>query len=477
MAKTANNCDTFESSLDPVVDLFFIIGSSRGKDITAAFERALGADEERTLRMLFWARDVRGGSGERQTFRNLMSHLETNRPHLVLKLLKLVPEYGRWDDLLIFKTTTVQKEAFEIIRTGLENPNTRGLCAKWMPREKSKDKAIASALRKHFALSPKQYRKLLANLTKAADVVEVKMCAKDWGNIDFNKVPSLAAARYQKAFSKNASETYEAYKTALSSDDPIVRATAKVNASAVFPHDVLKSIYKGDAVVAKAQWEALPNYLEGARILPVVDVSGSMGSWGWWGSSQDNNVTPLDISMSLGLYIADKQVGAFKDVVCTFSSESRLEVLQGDIISKVRQLKSMHWGMSTNIERAFHNILQLAVNQKVPANEMPETLMILSDMEFNQCAQGTAYNTARAAYAKYGYELPKIVFWNINGREGNNPVTHRQDGTALVSGYSPAILGGILGADMSQFTPKGIMDKTLMSERYNPVAEVLTSLT
>jgi hypothetical protein len=342
-----------------------------------------------------------------------------------------------------------------------------GLAAKWMPRKGT----IARELREYMRLTPKQYRKLLVGLTK---VVETQMCAKDWDNINFSHVPSLAAARYQKAFAKRAPEAYQKYKDALTSKDPIVRATAKINAGAVYPHDVLKSIYQGDVVVAQAQWEALPNFLGDNSILPVLDVSGSMGSWG---VSSAGVTRPIDVCISLGLYVADKQKGAFKDVVCTFSGQSKLEVLKGDIVTKARTISSLHWEMNTNIERAFHSILQLAVSQKVPQAEMPKMLLIISDMEFDACARGTAYETARAAYQKYGYNLPKVVFWNVNARPngGNNPVTFRQDGTALISGFSPSILKAVLAGDFESYTPVSVMDATIMSERYDPVEDALTA--
>lgn len=465
-AKTFNGGATFESSTNPCVDLFFIIGASRGKNIISTFEKSLGFDEDTTLRMLFWARDIRQGAGERKTFRDLFLHLEKNRPSTALKLLRLVPEYGRWDDLLIF-TGSLQKPAFEVIANGLKNPATSGLCAKWMPRKGY----LAKQLREHLGLSPKAYRKLLVSLSK--DVVEVKMCAKEWNAIDFNKVPSLASARYQKAFFKNAPETYSAYRSALSSKDPVVRSTAKINASAIFPHDVLKSVYRGDPEVAKAQWDALPNYLGDNKILPVCDVSGSMGTFGL---TAKGNVAPIDISVSLGLYIADKQTGPFKDLVCTFSGESRFEVLKGDILSKTKQLSNLHWSMNTNLEKVFANILKLAVQHSLPDSELPRIVLIISDMEFDSCVSNkekTVYQKAKQEFEKRGYTLPKVVFWNVNGRAGNSPVTVKDENTALVSGYSPSILKSVLKADFAEFTPVGIMNSTLKAARYNPVTEAL----
>lgn len=453
---TDNGCDTYESSLSPLVDLFFIIGSSRGKDITRAFEAAYGANPEKALRMLFWVRDIRGGAGERQTFKNLMLHLERNHPRVAEKVIALIPEYGRWDDLLIFTNQRLKNEAFRVVNAGLKNDATKGLCAKWMPRKGY----IAKQLREYLGLSPKGYRQMLVSLS---NTVETAMCSKDYSNVDYNKLPSMASARYQKAFLKNDAERYQEYKDSLVST--LARAsTGKINAGAVYPHDVLKSIHKGDVEVATAQWEALPNYLGDNKIVPVIDVSGSM-TWSTIGGS----VRPIDVSVSLGLYVADKQTGAFKDVVCHFSGRSRLEVLKGDIVSKINQINRMEWGGNTNIEAAFKEILKVAVTNKVSQEDMPKMLLIMSDMEFDSCTEGTAYDTARHNFHKYGYKLPRVVFWNLNARENNNPVTFKTDGTALISGFSPNILKSVLKGDLENYSPENIMNATIMDSRYDPV--------
>jgi hypothetical protein len=473
-AKTANGGDTFASTTSPTVDLFFQIAASRGKDITGLFEKALLDSPEATLRMLFWARDIRHGSGERDTFRKLMLHLEKNHNKLANALVKLIPEYGRWDDLLIFNDVRTKKTAYDFIKATLNgSSSSKFLCAKWLPRKGK----IARELREHLGLSPKDYRKLLVHNTK---VVETLMCSKNWNEIDFSHVPSVASSRYQKAFNKNAPDKYAEYKEALTSKDPVVRATAKVNAKAIFPHDVLKPIAlgNGDVEVAKAQWEALPNYLGDDRILPMCDVSGSMGSWNYYGygGASKGVVDPIDISISLGLYLADKQEGGFKDIVLTFSSSPELEVLEGDIVQKIKQINRMNWSMGTNIERAFQEVLDHAVNNNIPADEMPKMLLILSDMEFNSCVSGTAYASVSAQYANAGYTLPRVVFWNLNGREGNNPVTFKTDGTALVSGYSPHILKAILSGNLEEFTPEFVMKATVFDKRYDAVGKAVKEL-
>lgn len=452
---TTNGMTTFQSSLDPCVDLFFSIGASRGKDIRNQFDAAYAANPELTLRMLFWARDIRGGSGERDTVRKLLSHLEKTRPDVLVKILPLVPEYGRWDDLLIFTDPYVKITAYSLIHRALRDGN--GLAAKWMPRKGP----IAKELRDYINETPKGYRKLLVNLT---NVVETKMCANQWDGINYSHVPSLAAARYQKAFGRHDTTGYEAYKQGLAN------GSAKVNASAVYPYDVIKSIKNGDVTVATAQWDALPNYLGEDFILPMVDVSSSMECT--VGGSM--NMTCMDMSVALGLYLADKQKGPFKDLFLTFSQNCRIQKLEGNISEKVNQLYSADWGGNTSIERAYSEILRVAKTHNVPQDQMPKYILILSDMEFDVATYGNnvrAFEMARNMFQKEGYELPKIIFWNLNARSGNVPVKFGENGTALVSGFSPAILKNILAA--RSFTPVDIMMDTLNSERYNPVSDVI----
>lgn len=460
LSLTANGADTYASSLDANVDFFYMVGSSRGKDISSTFEKAYQNNSELALRTLLFARDVRGGAGERQTFRDLLVYLEKNHTQVVFDLLPVIPFYGRWDDLLCFKTEAVRNAAFGFIAYALTEKQD-GLCAKWMPRQPSKTDNTAHLLRNFMGLSPKDYRKLLVGLT---NVVEQKMCAGDWKEIDFSKLPSLASARYNKAFARNSKETYDLYKEQLASGE------AKINVNAVYPYDVIKTIrVGGEQEVAVAQWNALPNYLGEDFILPMVDVSGSMSC----AANGSGSLSCMDVAISLGLYLADKQTGAFKDMFLTFSANPQLQILKGDLNAKLNQLESSDWGMNTDIEKAFVKVLDVAVKGKVPQAEMPKYIMIMSDMEFDACTDGTAFNTLQSRFEAAGYELPKVVFWNLNARLGNVPVTQDQKNVALISGFSTNVLKSVLAA--KNFTPVGVMLETIMSDRYN-VSAVINQL-
>jgi len=393
-----------------------------------------------------------------------MVQLENTRPDLAAKLLAKVPEVGRWDDLFVFKTQPLKAQAYTMLGDALRAKN--GLAAKWTPRKGE----VAREIREFFGMSPKFYRKSLVEMTK---VVEQSMCAKEWDEINFSHVPSVAHARYKKAFGRNTSK-YAEYVTALvKGDDPKV----KVNAGAVFPYDVLKGVvgsYRNkfsanELVVVQKQWEAMENFIGDANVLPLVDVSGSMGCPAG-GSGSKSVTTCMDVAISLGLYVADKNKGKFKDTFLTFSGNPELLHLKGNIVEKCQQMASSNWGMNTDLVKAMDKILSTAKNGNVPQEEMPEMLLIMSDMQFDQCARfdDTAMKMMSRKFEDAGYELPKIVFWNLNAKD-NVPVKYDTRGVALVSGFSPAIMVAVLGGDTEQFTPEAIMLKALMNPRYDLV--------
>lgn len=449
--RTANGMKTFDSSKSHLVDLFFSIGASRGKDLTKEFTRALKQDETLALRLLMWARDVRGGAGEREVVRKILLNLEKNYPEQLIRLMPHLAEFGRWDDLLIFQTRQFKELGWVLIGNALREKN--GLAAKWMPRQGP----LAAEIRQFFGMSPKFYRKSLVGLT---NVVEQKMCANAWPEINYSHVPSLAAARYQKAFKKHDPAGYEAYKVKLTTGE------AKVNAAAVYPYDVIKSRkFGGDDKVIQAQWDALPSYIGSDLVLPVCDVSGSMSAT----VGGNSNLTCLDVCVSLGLYLADKNTGPFKDMFLTFSEKPKLQVLKGNLLDKLNQLQTADWSMSTNLHAAFECVLSYAVKGQVRAEDMPKYILVMSDMEFNHCAShdDSAMQMIERKFEQAGYTVPNIVFWNLNARAGNVPVKFDKKGVALVSGFSPSIMKSILSA--KSLDPVSVMLETLNSPRYSVI--------
>ena len=456
-ARTANGMRARKSTAKKTVDLFYNIGASRGKNIVPAFTAAYVENSDVALRIAQWARDVRGGAGERQLFRDILVHLEKTDPAAALALLKKVPEVGRWDDIFVFTSQDLKGAAYTMLGNALRAGN--GLAAKWTPRKGR----IAAEIRAFYGMTPKQYRKSLVALTR---VVETQMCANDWDNINFSHVPSVAARNYKKAFNRHT-PLFAEYVSKLIKGDK----TVKVNADAIYPHDVLKGIAhvytdfdKTEKDHVKAQWDALPNYVGNASILPIVDVSGSMTcAVGGAGATRC-----IDVAVGLGLYLADKNQGAFKDTFLTFSAKPELVTLKGDILQKLDQMVESKWEMNTNLVAAMKKILDVAVKGNVPQSDMPKMLLILSDMQFDSCVQhdDSAMEMIERKYADAGYTAPQVVFWNLNS-SGNVPVKADKSGAALVSGFSPSIMKALLSADLDSFTPEGIMMKTVMVDRYN----------
>lgn len=464
-ARTTNGMRARKSTANACVDLFFKIGASRGKDVTKDFVAAYAEDKEVALRIAQWVRDVRGGAGEREIFRQILKYLDKHEPNDAARLLMKVPEIGRWDDIFVVESKANKQKAFTMLGDALRARD--GLAAKWTPRKGE----LAVEIRNFFGMTPKFYRKSLVEMTK---VVEQDMCAKNWDEINFSHVPSVAHSRYKKAFFRNTQE-YAKYVAELTKDPKDRDVNVKINAGAVFPYDVLKGVIgsyrsnynKTELDALQAQWDALENFIGDANVLPLVDVSGSMTCLAG-GSSSKSKTTCLDVAVSLGMYVADKNKGKFKDTFLTFSGSPELLHLKGTIVQKVSQMVSSNWGMSTDLVKAMDKILKTAVEGGVPQEEMPEMLLIMSDMQFNQCARfdDSAMKMIARKFEAAGYELPKIVFWNLNAAD-NVPAKYDASGVALVSGFSPAIMAAVLGGDTEKFTPEAIMMKAISVPRYD----------
>lgn len=462
---TENGMVTNTTSLSACVDFFFTAGAMRKADesrIVADFSSAFNQDALTALKLLFWARDVRGGAGERRLARTIYKYLATNHESALLKNLHLIPVYGRWDDIFdVIEVTTgsIRTAALNLIKKALLEDKD-ALCAKWMPRPNKNGAALANIVRKHLGLDPKSYRKLIAGMSY---IVETPMCAKQYDTIDYSHVPSLAMGRYTKAFNKNDAQRFDAYKQAL------VKGEVKINASAVYPYDVVKTALSGDRTIANEMWKALPNYMEGNTqpILCMVDTSASMF---WEESNVSGEIFAGHVAQSLAVYTSERNNGPFKDAFLSFNNAPQLHTLNGSLTDRLAQLRNAPVGGGTNIEACFDFVLNQAVKFKVNASEMPSMIIILSDMEFNQCshdASDTAYTMIKKQYADAGYNIPNIVFWNLASRNKNVPVQFTERGTALVSGFSPSILTALLKAE--DFTPYGIMLGKISEPRYDAV--------
>lgn len=474
---TENGALTNRSTLNDVLDFFGAGGALRERsetDTINLFTRAYAQDRLLAMKILFYFRDVRQGQGERRTFRTVLKYLATHYTEVAQKNLTNVPFYGRFDDLYTLVGTPLESEVFALfakqLKEDLKNMKkgeSVSLLAKWLKSENTssvESRRLANKTRQALELTPKRYRKILSALRKHIDVLEVKMCGQKWSEIDFERVPSKASLNYRKAFGRHDQDRYAAYLKAVE------KGEAKINAGAIYPYEIFRSIIgKGhysspsaqDILQADLQWKAMPNWLEGNEHygLVIADVSGSMTS---------NNCLPLLISVSLALYFAERNIGPFKDFWVNFSSTPTFQKFRGsNIYEKFQNMDKHNWGGSTDLQAAFRLILDTAVANKVPQKDMPSVLYIVSDMEFNGACTGTNSDAMKEKYARAGYKLPRVVWWNVNARNENFPIRADETGTALVSGASPSILKSLLSA--KDFDPMSIVYETVNNPRYDKI--------
>lgn len=465
--RTENGMITNSTTSNNVLDMFFKMGGSRNmseRDIERMFSLAYNENKSLALKALFYNRDVREGQGERRSFRIMFKWLCENDPETAKRLVQYVPEFGRWDDLLVGLYSTVARTIADFILFSIKRGDK--LCAKWMPRENKSGRDYAHILMAGWNLTGKKYRRLLAGNTQ---VVETLMCQNEWSAINYNQVPSKASHKYRNAMLKHDELRYREWLGNLSKVDEKGKPLAKVNAGAIFPHDVIRPLLIGSVrnvsdEMIEAQWKALPNYSpSGLKVLPICDISGSMSMGGG---------LPLLVSVSLGIYTSERNKGIFKNGFITFSRVPTLVTLNGRTLSeKIAQFRIGSLAENTDLGAVFKLILRSAVNNQVPESDMPDTLLILSDMQFDSTyavtnADVSAVEMARRMYREHGYKLPNIIFWNLNTLSGI-PVKYTDAGVAVVSGFSPSILKSILNGEID---PIKQMLAVLLSERYAVIA-------
>ena len=468
---TENGSVTYRSTGRDCLDLFATIGALRREseqEITARFLRAYAEDPDLAMKILFYGRDVRGGLGERRVFRILLRWLAVSKPESVVRNLPYVAEYGRWDDVLVLLDTPCRAEALALLKqqfdadlAALSSDGDVSLLGKWLPSvNASNDETIRAAkqIANAFGLSDRDYRKTLTKLRAQIRILENNLRERDY-TFDYSKQPSKAMFKYRKAFLRNDAERYGAFMQRVSTGE------VKLNTGALYPYEIIEKAYHCDdaeRLSLDATWRALADYTQDENALVVADGSGSM----YWGGKP----MPAAVAQSLAIYFAEHNRGAFRNHFITFSMNPRLVEIKGrDIVDKARYCETFNECANTNIQKVFELVLNAAVRNRVAQKDLPSTIYIISDMEFDSCAAGaslTNFEYTAKLFRQAGYRLPNVVFWNVSSRNQQQPVTMNEQGVALVSGCSPRIFSMVMEGSLDPFT---FMLSVIDTERYAPI--------
>lgn len=451
--RTENDAVTYTRSGSPLLDFYAQAGAMRKNPEKALdlFKKAFAEDRQKAIRVLFYLRDVRGGQGERNLFQVCLEWLGTTYPDIFEQIITHVPEYGRWDDVLFDN-----EKCFDLIKDQLAEDCTTdapSLLAKWLPTINASSKttvAKAKFVAGKLGATDIQYRHLLRDIRKKIKTVEAQMSSNEWSDINYSHVPSQAARIYRNAFSKHDEVRYSDFINKAE------KGEAKINAGTLYPYQIYKTVQSDYSKTLEALWNQLPDYTRGKNALVVADVSGSM------------NGDPISVSVSLALYFAERNEGAFKDHFITFSESPKLQRIVGkNLQDKMNSIDNADWDMNTNLQAVFDLVLNSAIENEVSQDEMPETIYIISDMEFDSaCHSRTNLEVMNAKYKIAGYTRPNIVFWNVDARGGDNlPAQADEAGVSLVSGFSPVIFK----IAVENKTPEEVMLDTINSERYSPI--------
>ena len=474
-AYTANGAVSNDSTMSDCLDLFATAGALRNasdEEIVTRFVRAFAEDRDIAMKTLFFARDVRGGLGERRFFRVIMKYLASNYPETVRKNIANIAEYGRYDDILALMDTACEQDAVAYIKDALDKDmeamqaqGSVSLMAKWLPSVNASSKEtvrLARKIARGMGVSECEYRKMLVSLRSYIKIIENNLREKDY-TFDYSKQPSKAMFKYRKAFLNNDYDRYCDFMNSARENPSVLKTTA------LTPYDIVNSVLQNRGMSSEERaaldttWNALENYTNSDNTLVVVDGSGSM--YGGW------NVCPAAVAQSLGIYYAERNKGAFAGHFITFSQNPRLVEIKGkDIFEKVHYCMSFNEIANTNIEKTFDLILNTAVKNRLKQSDMPNRIIIVSDMEFDWCADGagmTNFETAKAKFEARGYKLPQLVFWNVNSWNRQQPVTMNEQGVVLVSGMSPQIFAMF---KEDRLDPYAFMMSVLTSARYERVA-------
>jgi hypothetical protein len=481
---TEKGAKAYNSTKSAILDLFSLGGAVRSlgdSDLQAMIIKALDEDALLATRCIFYLADVRGGQGERRLFKVALPYLfkyagEDN-------IIKHVPEFTRWSilfdaldfgDNLPFEIRSINTRILQAIYNemadALDN-NRTSLIFKWAPTPKYQasydEDPITHILANQLDMSLRQYRKMLSAQRTKLSLVEKDMSKNKWEDIDYSKVPSKANLKYRTAFYRHDQERYEDFINKVN------KGEVKMNASTLYPHEVISKIGRSYGTFKlsyndslEAMWKSLPDYLKDSEdsILPVIDTSGSM----FTSIGANTSVQAIDVALGFGMYFAERLRGEFKNHFVNFSTRPKLNKLSGKtLIDRIKSINFNDWGGTTNIDAVFELILHTAMKFNMDSKDLPKKIIIFSDMQFDGSARLTTLDKAKEAFESNGYELPTVVFWNINARVQNQPATMHKSGVILVSGYSPSVASFILKDEF--VSPYDFMLTVINSERYQVI--------
>ncbi len=474
---TENGALIHKSSLSHCLDLFSTAGALRHaseEEIISRFVKAYTENKDIAMKLLFYARDIRGGLGERRFFRIILKWLSENERESARKNLFNVSEYGRFDDLLSLFGTPLEKDMLYVLKLqydtdmkALEGDGEISLLGKWLPSVNASNGEtvkMAKKIVKFLGIDDRTYRKSLVKLRARIKIIENNLREKDY-TFDYAKQPSKAMFKYRKAFIRNDGERYNEFLNKASTGE------VKLNTGVLTPYEIITPFFKRhvsdrERKSINTTWISQEDYGTRENALAVIDGSGSMYC--------NNDPMPAAVALSLGIYFAERNVGAFKNHFITFSENPQLVEIKGDdILDRLRYCHNYNEVANTNIQKVFELVLNAAVKNSVPQSEMPDRLYIISDMEFDYCtddASVTNFEYAKKLFEKAGYKLPEIVFWNVESRNRKQPVTKNEQGVILVSGCTPRLFSMIAGGAVSDMTPYQFMLEVLESERYEKIA-------
>lgn len=487
---TENGAVGYMTTGKELLDLNFKTSSLRNKsedEIFKLFLKAFHEDKLLAIKWLFFMRDAREGMGERRSFRIILNGLGHQHPTIAKELISLVPEYGRWDDLYSLMDGDLTEYVVDFIYQQLQedcgnylNKKPISLLAKWLPKESTKKyKKVYNILLKKFGMTPKKYRRIVSDLRKYLDVVEVKMSANEWNKVNYNTIPSKANLLYKDAFLRHDKERRNEYLNDLKNGNN----NAKINAKVLMPHEIVHRYMDkyewGDIddfdESLEQLWKALPNYVNSEGFSMFVRD----GSYSMTTKIGNTNITCLDISTALAIYFSEHCKGEYKDNFITFSNRPKVIDLSNcsSLREKIEKCHAEDDCSNTDIYKVFKLILDTAVNNKYTQEQLPKNIVVVSDMEFDDATttrdHKTLFETIQAEYLLHGYGLPRLVFWNVCSRTGTIPLKTNKNGVCLVSGFNPTIMDMVLSGELDPY--KCLVNK-LNSSRYDAVEKAVKNL-